>query len=124
MGAHRRFISKKVALENYSGDVNADLSGTDHGDVNYSLDSTVNLPVVPDKLGLRISAQSGYNSGYIDHYNPNGNGQLLQSGTNTERWTAFRFTSKLQVDDPLSATLAMFYQHEHTAHTPFMSHAP
>jgi len=118
MGGNLRFISKKVDLQNYSGDVNADLSGTDHGDVNYSLDSTVNLPVVPDKLGLRISAQSGYNSGYIDHYNPNGNGQLLQSGTNTERWTAFRFTSKLQVDDTLSATLAMFYQHDHTADTP------
>ena len=41
------------------------------------------------------------------HFNPNGNGQLLESGTNTERWTAFRFTSKLQVDDTLSATLAM-----------------
>ncbi len=118
MGGNLRFISKKVDLGNYSGDVNADLSGTDHGDVNYSLDATVNLPVIPDKLGLRFSAQSGYNSGYIDHYNPNGNGQLLQSGTNTERWTAFRFTSKLQVDDTLSATLAMFYQHDHTADTP------
>ena len=118
MGGNLRFISKKVDLQNYSGDVNADLSGTDHGGVNYSLDSTVNLPVVPDKLGLRFSAQSGYNSGYIDHFNPNGNGQLLQSGTNTERWTAFRFTSKLQIDDTLSATLAMFYQHDHTADTP------
>lgn len=118
MGGNLRFISKKVDLQSYSGDVNADLSGTDHGDVNYSLDATVNLPVVPDKLGLRFSAQSGYNSGYIDHFNPNGDGQLLESGTNTERWTAFRFTSKLQVDDTLSATLAMFYQHDHTADTP------
>ena len=118
MGGNLRFISKKVDLQNYGGDINADLSGTDHGDVNYSLDATVNLPVVPDKLGLRFSAQSGYNSGYIDHFNPNGNGQLLQSGTNTERWTAFRFTSKLQIDDTLSATLAMFYQHDHTADTP------
>jgi iron complex outermembrane receptor protein len=118
MGGNLRFISNKVDLQNYSGNVNADLSGTDHGDVNYSLDTTVNLPVVPDKLGLRISAQSGYNSGYIDHYNPNGDGQLLQSGTNTERWTAFRFSSKLQVDDTLSVSLAMFYQHDHTADTP------
>jgi outer membrane receptor protein involved in Fe transport len=118
MGGNLRFISKKVDLDNFGGDINADLSGTDHGDVNYSLDATANVPIVPGKWGLRFSAQSGYNSGYIDHYNPNGDGQLLQSGTNTERWTAFRFSSKMQFDDTLSATLAMFYQHDHTADTP------
>jgi outer membrane receptor protein involved in Fe transport len=117
MGGNLRFISNQPDLNNYSGNVNLDLSGTDHGGVNYSTDATVNLPVVPGKWGLRFSAQTGYNSGYIDNYSPT-TGQLLHSGTNTERWTAFRFTSKYQFDDTLSATLAMFSQHDHTADTP------
>jgi outer membrane receptor protein involved in Fe transport len=117
MGGNLRFISNKPDLDTYSGDVNLDLSGTDHGGVNYSTDTTVNLPVVPGKWALRFSAQTGYNSGYIDNYSPT-TGQLLHSGTNTERWTAFRFSSKYQFDDTLSATLSMFNQHDHTADTP------
>ncbi len=117
MGGNLRFISNKPDLNAYSGNLNLDLSGTDHGGVNYSTDATVNVPVVPGKWALRFSAQSGANSGYIDNYSPT-SGQLLHSGTNTERWTAFRFSSKYQFSDDLSATLAVFYQHDHTADTP------
>lgn len=117
MGGNLRFISKKPDLQDFSGDVNLDLSGTDHGGVNYAGDATVNLPIVPGKWALRLSAQYGYNSGYIDHYSPT-TGQLIESGTNTDRWDAFRFTSKYQFDDSLSATAALFSQHEHTADTP------
>jgi iron complex outermembrane receptor protein len=117
MGGNLRFISNKPDLNNYSGNLNLDLSGTDHGGVNYSTDATVNVPVVPGKWALRFSAQSGYNSGYINNYSPT-TGDLLHSGTNTERWTAFRFSSKYQFSDDLSATLAVFYQHDHTADTP------
>jgi iron complex outermembrane recepter protein len=117
MGGNLRFISNKPDLDNFSGNLNVDLSGTDHGGVNYSTDATVNVPVVPGKWALRFSAQSGSNSGYIDNYSPT-TGQLLHSGTNTERWTAFRFSSKYQFTDDLSATLSMFAQHDHTADTP------
>jgi iron complex outermembrane receptor protein len=116
MGGNLRFISNKPDLDNYSGNVNVDLSGTDHGGVNYSGDATVNVPILPGKWAIRGSFQYGSNSGYIDNYSTNG--QLLNSGTNTERWSAFRFASKYQFTDDLSATLSVFGQHDHTGDTP------
>jgi len=116
MGGNLRFISNKPNLDTYSGDVNLDLSGTDHGGVNYSGDATVNVPIIPGKWAIRGSFQYGSNSGYIDNYSKTG--QLLNSGTNTERWSAFRFASKFQFTDDLSATLSVFGQHDHTGDTP------
>jgi iron complex outermembrane receptor protein len=116
MGGNLRFISNKPNLDTYSGDANIDLSGTDRGGVNYSGDTTVNVPIIPGKWAIRGSFQYGSNSGYVDNYSTSG--QLLHSGTNTERWSAFRFASKFQFTDDLSATLSVFGQHDHTGDTP------
>ena len=116
MGGNLRFISNQPNLDTYSGNVNIDLSGTDHGGVNYAGDTTVNIPILPGKWAIRGSFQYGSNSGYIDNYSTTG--QLLHSGTNTERWNAFRFASKFQATDDLSITLSVFGQHDHTADTP------
>ena len=116
MGGNLRFISNQPDLENYSGKVDVDLSGTDHGGVNYSGDFTVNVPIVKDKLAIRFSDQYGSNSGYIDNYDASG--VLLHSGTNTERWNTLRFATKFQATDDFSATLSVLAQHDHTADTP------
>jgi outer membrane receptor protein involved in Fe transport len=117
MGGNLRFISNQPNLETYSGKLNVDLSGTDHGGVNYSGDITVNVPIVQDKLAARLSFQYGSNSGYINNYNYI-TGALNQSGTNTERWNVVRFSTKFQPTDDLSAVFSVFYQHDHTGDTP------
>ncbi|MDB5397954.1 MAG: pdt [Rhodospirillales bacterium] len=116
MGGNLRFVSTQPDLENYSGKIDVDLSGTDHGGVNYSGDAAVNIPIVQDKLAVRIAGQYGSNSGYINNFGPAG--ELLHTGTNTERWWVMRASAKLQVTDDLSATFSVFAQHDHTADTP------
>jgi iron complex outermembrane receptor protein len=116
MGGNIRFISNQPNLSTYSGKADVDLSGTDHGGVNYSGDLTVNVPIIQDKLAVRLSTQYGSDSGYIDNYSKSG--PLLQSGTNTERWSVLRFATKFQATDDFSATLSVLAQHDHTGDTP------
>ncbi len=115
MGGTIRFISKKPVLDEYSADFSSDLSGTEHGSVNYDEQAVVNLPVVDGKAALRLGIDNGQDSGYINNYTLGG--QLAHTGTNTDRWTVFRASGLIQPSDDLTITPALFAEHEVTDDT-------
>jgi len=61
-----RFITKKPDLDKFGGYLTVEASGTQHGAGNYDANGEINLPIIDDKLALRVVAWSLDDSGYID----------------------------------------------------------
>jgi iron complex outermembrane receptor protein len=110
MGGTIRFVTKQPDLENYSGEVSTDLSGTIHGGVNYNEGAVINVPIVQGKAAIRASIGYSLDSGYVDHYTQSG--ELTKSGVNDERALMFRATGKLLLDDDTTITPGVFFQRD------------
>ena len=100
-------------------------SNTAHGGQNYIGNFMVNLPIVKDKLALRISGSSETDHGWIDHYGQEigpedavlGGGALLQTGVNSDRIETLHVIARFEPGFGLTVTPAFFYQYEHAADT-------
>ena len=62
-----RYITNKPDLSRFGG--NVDLGGalTSHGDPSGNIDATVNIPVVKDKIAVRLTAYDDDRGGYINN---------------------------------------------------------
>ncbi|MEI9984713.1 MAG: TonB-dependent receptor plug domain-containing protein [Aliidongia sp.] len=121
MGGTIRMITNEPKFDEIEGTASTDLSGTDHAGINYKEDGTINIPLIDDKLALRISAEYGSDSGYINHDNPNGT--LDQAGTNSERWGAFRVALKYRSEDGLDVILSVLSNMTIRRHADLLSSA-
>jgi outer membrane receptor protein involved in Fe transport len=61
-----RFITKKPDLNEFSGYASGEVSSTSHGGTNYNANGALNLPVVSDKVALRLVGWGIDDSGFID----------------------------------------------------------
>ena len=121
-GGTIKFITNQPDLTQFSASIVSELSGTEHGSVNYEEQGVVNYPVVDDMFALRAAIEYGDNSGWIDRYAAEdtflnngssvllGKGPLTTPGVNDEREFAFRLTGKYQVDPDLVITPSIFIQ--------------
>jgi outer membrane receptor protein involved in Fe transport len=66
MGGAVRLITRQPALDQTSGKVEADGSYVNDGGGGYSVNGTLNLPLVSNEFGLRISAFSAFEPGYFE----------------------------------------------------------
>ena len=119
-GGTIRYLSRQPNLGMYTADLTADASDTYRGGANYALIGNVNIPLVDDKLALRIAASTTYDSGWINHYSqdladyaPVGGGALLDKGVNWNRTDAVHIIAKYAPTDDLTVTPAIYYQHFH-----------
>lgn len=63
-----RYITRKPDLDEFSGDVQTMLSQTERsGDLSSSIRATANIPLITDRVGLRITAYQAENSGFVDN---------------------------------------------------------
>lgn len=92
-GGTVRFLTSKPDSHELSGRVRESLSYTKHGSWNYDVQGVANIPVIEDVFALRISAEAGEDSGYINRYALAGSlaagtqsaGALERKGTNPEK---------------------------------------
>lgn len=61
-----RYITNKPQLRDVSGTITGEISATEQGGTNYAAHGTVNLPIVTDRLGLRVTGWVDDKSGFID----------------------------------------------------------
>ncbi len=61
-----RFITNKPNLTEFGGNLTGEIGGTHKGGTNYNLHGTVNLPIVNDRLAIRLTGWYDDQSGYID----------------------------------------------------------
>ncbi|WP_174298481.1 TonB-dependent receptor [Sphingomonas bacterium] len=62
-----RLITRKPDATRIEGRAEADLSFTDHGATNYDAKGVINLPIVRDKVALRVTGYYDRDGGYIDN---------------------------------------------------------
>lgn len=66
MGGLIKFVMVQPDLDRVSGRVQAGVSSTQHGGVGYVTRAAVNLPIVKDTFGIRVSAFKRRDAGYVD----------------------------------------------------------
>jgi outer membrane receptor protein involved in Fe transport len=61
-----RFITKKPNLGETGGYLTGEVSNTEHASANYNANGAINLPIIADKMALRIVGWGLDDSGYIN----------------------------------------------------------
>ena len=117
-GGTIRFITTQPDTHEYSGWARVEGGYTEHGSGNYDTRGVLNIPVVDGVFGLRVSAQYGYDSGYIDRYALAGSlaagtataGPLLKTGVNSGKSLALNVKGLWNISDDFTVTPAILYQ--------------
>jgi iron complex outermembrane recepter protein len=117
-GGTIRFITKEPDSHAYSGWFRQEVSDTRHGSFNFDDRAVLNIPVVADAFALRVSAEYGQDSGYIDHYALAGSlaagtgtaGPLLKRGVNSDENLAINVKGLWTPSDDFTVTPAFLYQ--------------
>ena len=66
MGGTIRYITADPDLKKTSGTALAEVSSVNHGEVGYRAEGVINVPLIDDKLGLRVAASHREIGGWID----------------------------------------------------------
>jgi len=127
MGGTVRLITNQPDPTGFHASAESALSGTDGGSFNHNDNLMVNIPLVEDKLALRIVGSENYTSGWIDRVVPSpfplvsANGsvrgdvqdapvQAQYPGSNAYQLYAVRATLLWQPTPNLSITPSFFYE--------------
>src|SRR5438876_8696746 len=62
-----RYITNKPKLNRVEANVSASYATTAHGDPSTSIEGVLNVPVIPDKFGVRVVAYNDSRGGYINN---------------------------------------------------------
>jgi outer membrane receptor protein involved in Fe transport len=108
LGGTIRYIQNKPDLTKYSGFLGSDLSGTEHGGLNYETSALINIPIIPNVFAIRVGGLDGADSGWIDNYN--GNGNINKTGVNSDQKKLIRFSALYQPNEDLSIQFNTTYQ--------------
>lgn len=103
-GGTIRIISARPDLANLSGEVNGTVSSVTSGGVNTSINGTLNVPLITDKLGIRVTAYRDQDAGYIDEY------YLQKKNTNDVRLWGGRFSLRARPVDGFTIDFIAYYQ--------------
>jgi len=108
LGGTIRYIQNKPDLEKTGGFVSGDVSGTDHGGVNYETSGLVNIPIIEDVFAIRLGALYGADSGWIDNYD--GDGNVAKRGVNSDIKKLFRVSALYQPSEDFSVQANTTFQ--------------
>jgi iron complex outermembrane receptor protein len=117
-----RIVTNKPNFSEFEGNIGTEYTDTEEGEAGYKLDGTVNIPLIEDKLALRMSAFVARDGGYIDNVLSNSvvtsragsgvrnNANVVADDINRVDWEGFRGQVRWQVSDDLIANLSYNYQ--------------
>jgi outer membrane receptor protein involved in Fe transport len=66
LGGIIRILPNRPQLDAIGGTLSLGLSAAAHGQPGGDMSATINLPIVKDRLGLRLAGYGAYDGGYID----------------------------------------------------------
>ena len=101
LGGTIKFISKQPDLKYLSGTTTDTISYTDKGGVNYEAQGVLNLPIISNRLALRIGVMHGHESGYIDQVDQT-TLKTLARNINHDDYTVVKAMLKVDVGDSWS----------------------
>jgi outer membrane receptor protein involved in Fe transport len=137
-----RYITNKPNLDKFGGTVDVGGALTEHGNPSGNVDATINIPVVKDKLAIRITGYDDDRGGYINnvpgtfvrqatdigiHYagytngpgpanarNSVNNFKYAKNDINPVRYEGFRGEALLKFNDEWNALLTESFQQMHS----------
>jgi outer membrane receptor protein involved in Fe transport len=117
-GGTIRYITNTPDSHAYSGSFRQEISATEHGGVNFDDRGVLNIPVIADVFALRVSAEYGRDSGYVDHYQLDGSlatgtataGALLERGVNSDNEVAVNVRGLWTPAQNVTVIPAVLYQ--------------
>jgi iron complex outermembrane receptor protein len=105
LGGIIRIMPNAPNLGAFGGQVSAGLSATQHGDPGGDLSATLNLPIVAEKIALRVVGYGVQDGGYIDDRNRDLN------DVNRTRIYGGRAALRFAPDENWTVDLNAVYQH-------------
>ena len=109
LGGTLRYISNQPQMNVFSGNVFSEISGTYHGGVNYDEQGVLNIPIIDNKLVLRIAGETGGDSGYINDMNAV-TGAVNKAGINSTGFNVLHGSMVWTPTDWLTLTPSVFFQ--------------
>jgi iron complex outermembrane receptor protein len=107
LGGAVNYITNPVSLDTFDARLESSVSGTEHSsNVGYTVKEALNLPIVTDVLGVRLTAIKRFDPGYLDNI---GTGQKDSNSNDVEE---FRINALWQVNRRVSASFLSFYDRE------------
>ena len=107
LGGAVNYIINPVSLDTFDARLESSVSGTQHSsDVGYTVKEALNLPIVTNVLGVRITAIKRYAPGYLDNI---GTGEKDSNSNDDEQ---FRIITLWQVSGKVSFSFLSFYDRE------------
>jgi outer membrane receptor protein involved in Fe transport len=124
-GGTVRYITNQPDAGSFSGYLRQDYSGTEFGGFNFDERGVLNIPVVEDVFAVRLSAEYGKQSGYINNYALEGSladgtasaGPLQRRGVNNETDAVVRLVGKWTLSEDFTVTPSVLYQSVSTGAT-------
>jgi outer membrane receptor protein involved in Fe transport len=95
LGGLIKIVSNQPTADEVSGEIHAGYESVDHGGNGYSVRGTVNIPLVQDKVSLRISAYHRDDPGFMQ------NVTLNQADTNRTTTSGGKAILRIQATDNL-----------------------
>lgn len=117
MGGTIKYVSVQPDTEFADGKVKLDVSNTHGGGYNGNLTGTFNIPIKKDVMGLRVSAYTRSDDGYIDRYAIDPGDYLKadygkkKDNVNTYQTSGVRAALLIKPDESLSITPSIIYQY-------------
>lgn len=147
MGGTIRLITQQPDFNGVSGSVHTKIATVKEGNVDWSVDASVNLPVIEDKLAVRATAYYGFDTGVFDRaYQPtweevirDGDGNptgatvtrnnpgpafKTQKNVDSQRYRGFQLSAKAQLSDNLTFIPRVMYQKTTANGMPFADATP
>jgi iron complex outermembrane recepter protein len=107
LGGAVNYIINPVGLDTFDARVESSVSGTQHSsNVGYTAKEALNLPIVTNVLGIRITAIKRFDPGYLDNI---GTGREDSNSNDDEE---FRINTLWQVNREISVSFFSFYDSE------------
>ena len=100
-----RFITAKPSTRSFFGTAEITGSDTEHGSGNYSFRGMANIPLISDKLAVRLTAYQGEDSGFIDNI-----GLRDKKGANLDRTTQARAAVRWTPNDKLTIDASVTFE--------------
>ncbi|QIB64543.1 TonB-dependent receptor [Kineobactrum salinum] len=110
-----RMITNKPDATEFNGSINVAGSRTQYADdPNYSYDGVLNVPLIADKLALRLVGYQAKQAGFIDDTLDYGIGGLGVEGANESDISGGRAALRWQVNDRLTVDVMAIHQETDT----------
>lgn len=109
LGGTIKYISRQPDLRRFNGYVSAGAGTTKDGGTSYELEGVVNVPLMAERVGLRVGVQQGRAGGWIDQLDPL-TLAVKNKDINSATWTVAKLALKAELGGGWSLTPALFAQ--------------